>query len=152
MSGRFEDWNVFYLPPTTNGATLTPKLPTGERAFLLTNAAQEVALSGDIFRAMPDAAGTAATNDFMGHVLVEFFADGDDLCILFGAAAAGLTPDPAAHSASNPANACDVVPANTRQRWMLSTKSQPSMYVRSRAGTAGAKVRYRVVSPLPGAR
>lgn len=147
-SGRFENIDVYVTPPTVCGASKTPKVPQGCRAVAVTAVAAETALTGDIFLALPDPSGNQATSDFIGPVLVRVFADGGDLCILFGPAGAGITPDPAAMSPS--ANVCDIIPSGMFYEFMLEPQQQRSMYLRTRTGTATA--RYRLTSPLPGNR
>lgn len=143
---KFFEWLACSLPPTVNGATLAQKDPRGQRAVAVTAVASEVVLSGDIFLQPKDGGGNQGGVDMSLSVRVRFTADGDDLCLIFGAKGAGLTPDPAAVTGSTPANVCGVIFKGTSEDYYVSPKSQPSVYVRGRTGAA--TMRYRVIGSL----
>lgn len=148
---RFLDMFVYKTPPTTNGASTAPKTPFGQRAASTTNlSVTEIVLTGDLFLQPPDAGGNQASSDYRGPVLVELFADGDDMAILAGPKGAALTPDLTAVGAS--ANACERIVKGERLFLMFEAGSgkHDSLYVKN-ATTTGT-LRYRVVSSLPGAR
>lgn len=142
MPGRFEELDVFITPPTVNGSSLNPKFPEGARCVALTNVASQTNLTGDIFLQRPDGS-TVAGVDYKGFVMVRFFADGDDVAILFGNGA--LTPDPAAVGAS--AGCCEVIKNGTYVDYLLSPAQHTVLS--ARAVNTTAKLRYRVSGPLP---
>lgn len=142
MSGRFDELDVFITPPTVNGSSLNPHYPEGARCVALTNVASQTNLTGDIFLQRPDGS-TVAGVDYKGFVMVRFFADGDDVALLFGTSA--LTPDPAAVGTA--AGCCEVIKNGTYVDYMLSAAAHPILS--ARAVNTTAKLRYRVSSPLP---
>ena len=152
MSGKWEAWEVYVPPPQVNGSSLAAGKQTnaGCRAVAVTAVAVEVKLTGDIFLQPPDAAGNQATNDMTDSVIVRVKSDGDDLCVLFAGSGLALTPDPTATGTS--ANVCDTIDDGFFEDYVVSPKSCPSMYVRSRNGNAGAIARYRLSSPIAGSR
>jgi hypothetical protein len=150
MAGKWDEWEVYVPPPRTNGSSLTPRTPYGGRRVAVTSAAAEVVLTGDVYLCPPDSGGNPATSDMTDVVMLRVTADKDDICVLFGAKGAALTPDPAAVGAS--ANVCDIVIQGTFLDFVVSPKTDQSMYVRSRANNAGATVAYRLAAPVSGLR
>lgn len=148
----------FTQPPTSNGGSVQPAY--GERAVAILNTGvTAIALTGDVFKQPPDAAGNASSNDFQGWVEIEFDADGDDIMLLAGKTASALTPSFAANAGSAPGSVGRIVYNSKatgqpprRICFVSGAKAGENDALFAISRTGAATLRYRVVSSIAGSR